>query len=189
MAEKRELRTLGELLYWSYSNLAMAHAAIEDQADRYRKIHFIIRSRLFKGLCTGSMKVGSLIDDERLKMQLPQACVYCGATESLSLDHLIPKFVGGADTGDNVVWACLSCNSSKGKKDLLDWMQRKGQFPPLMLLRRYLKLAIEYCDEYSLLNVDINRCADVPFNVNCIPRKYPSPSELILWVLEPGEDL
>lgn len=45
-------------------------------------------------------------------------CVYCGipATEQ---DHLIPFFRGGANTADNVVPACKTCNSKKGKKPLL----------------------------------------------------------------------
>ena len=90
------------------------------------------------------MNVSSIVKDERLKMVLPQACSYCGCRESLSIDHVLPTSRGGPDSSDNVVWACKSCNSSKGATDLLVWLKPRVGFPPLLLLRRYLKLAIEY---------------------------------------------
>jgi len=36
------------------------------------------------------MAKGPLVDDERLKLVLPQACGYCVSREILSVDHLIP---------------------------------------------------------------------------------------------------
>jgi hypothetical protein len=108
-----EVTTVGELLHWSYANLAMAHAAVSANAEKYHPRHYMIRSRLYAGLSTGAMKIGPLADDERLKMILPQACCYCGDRELLTVDHLIPTKRGGANTGDNLVWACRSCNSSK----------------------------------------------------------------------------
>ncbi|WP_080681919.1 HNH endonuclease [Sorangium cellulosum] len=49
-------------------------------------------------------------------------CVYCGTTPPPKLhgDHLIPRHRGGPESGDNLVWACRSCNSSKNARDLLD---------------------------------------------------------------------
>lgn len=41
-------------------------------------------------------------------------CVYCGATEHLTLDHVIPRARGGSSTWDNLVTACHRCNTSKG---------------------------------------------------------------------------
>lgn len=51
------------------------------------------------------------------------ACVYCGAKERLSLDHIIPLASGGPHAEDNLVVACSRCNSSKGSKPLADWLQ------------------------------------------------------------------
>lgn len=42
------------------------------------------------------------------------ACVTCGATETLSLDHIKPWSLGGPDTIDNLQTMCRPCNSSKG---------------------------------------------------------------------------
>lgn len=42
------------------------------------------------------------------------ACVYCGATKELTLDHVIPRSRGGQTTWSNLVTACKRCNSKKG---------------------------------------------------------------------------
>jgi hypothetical protein len=138
----KELKAIGERLYWAYANLAMAHDAVTSGKDKYSQTSYRIRSRLYAGLMNGTMNVGALVEDERLKLILPQACSYCGSRTNLAADHLVPLHSGGPDLGDNLVWACRSCNSSKGAKDVLEWLQEKEMFPSLLLLRRYLKLAI-----------------------------------------------
>lgn len=42
------------------------------------------------------------------------ACVFCGAFEPLSLDHIQPFSKGGADTVDNLRTLCLPCNIERG---------------------------------------------------------------------------
>lgn len=44
-------------------------------------------------------------------------CQYCGkkfSTQELSLDHVIPRSLGGKTTWDNLVCACVYCNARKG---------------------------------------------------------------------------
>jgi len=179
-----EITTLGELLHWSYANLAMAHSAITAKAEKYGRAQFMIRSRLYKGLSNQTMSIGPLADDERLKMVLPQACCYCGSRDYLSADHLIPTKRGGANTGDNLVWACRSCNSSKCARDALEWLMEKNQFPPILLLRRYLKLAVEITRERNLMGTPLAEVPELPFSLSAIPKAFPPPSQLRLWVVE-----
>lgn len=175
-------RTIGELLHRSYTSLAMAHVAVEKGHRRFGAIHFGIRKRLLNGLTDGSMNIGSLARDERRKMTLPRVCCYCGHPDGLTIDHLWPSFRGGADSGDNLVWACKSCNSSKGAKDLMEWMQQRGEFPPLLVLRRHLKLAIQHCETHQLMDTAIGDApADLPFSLSHLPTSYPSPRHLALW--------
>jgi hypothetical protein len=142
----------------------------------------MIRARLYKGLNSGGMNIGPLADDERLKMILPQACCYCASREQLSVDHLIPTKRGGKNVGDNLVWACKRCNSSKCATDALEWLSARDQFPPLLLLRRYLKLALEICCERGLLHQPLEFAPEVPFSISAIPLAYPKPRKLVLWV-------
>ncbi|MHC5037422.1 MAG: HNH endonuclease [Planctomycetota bacterium] len=44
-------------------------------------------------------------------------CQYCGrrfSTTELSLDHVIPRSLGGQSTWENLVCACTECNARKG---------------------------------------------------------------------------
>lgn len=41
-------------------------------------------------------------------------CQYCGSTNDLTIDHIIPKSRGGNDTWENLVTACTRCNHRKG---------------------------------------------------------------------------
>ncbi len=52
------------------------------------------------------------------------ACAYCGSTDSITVDHVIPISKGGPHSRDNVVPACKSCNSSKNTRSLPEWIER-----------------------------------------------------------------
>ncbi|MGQ9592597.1 MAG: HNH endonuclease [Planctomycetota bacterium] len=48
-------------------------------------------------------------------------CQYCGRkrpTEELSIDHILPRSLGGRSEWTNCVVACLECNSKKGNRTL-----------------------------------------------------------------------
>ncbi len=53
-------------------------------------------------------------------------CAYCGSIEGLTIDHLVPLSKRGADKIENIVPACLICNSGKGNKEALTWYQSKS---------------------------------------------------------------
>lgn len=48
-------------------------------------------------------------------------CVYCGATEDLTVDHVLPISRGGTNDLSNLVTACRPCNSSKNAKTPEEW--------------------------------------------------------------------
>ncbi len=165
-----------------YANLARAHAALDRGAEEYATVDHMIKARLQRGLTEGTMKMGSLYDDERLKMTATQACYYCGDSKHLCVDHLIPKMRGGSDASDNLIWACRRCNSSKGGRDMLEWMESKGRFPPVLLLRRYVKIVARYCDEHGCLDHELSESGEsMPFDVRKLPTRFPPLKELTLW--------
>ncbi len=43
-------------------------------------------------------------------------CQYCGSREKLTIDHVFPRSRGGRDTWENLVTACIPCNSRKGDR-------------------------------------------------------------------------
>lgn len=55
---------------------------------------------------------------------LSRPCDYCGATENITIDHVVPLSRGGKHEADNLAPACLSCNSSKNDRLLSEWNGR-----------------------------------------------------------------
>jgi 5-methylcytosine-specific restriction endonuclease McrA len=46
-------------------------------------------------------------------------CQYCGTKSGpMTVDHVIPRTMGGKDTWENLVCACVKCNTRKGKRSL-----------------------------------------------------------------------
>lgn len=46
-------------------------------------------------------------------------CQYCGKKGGqMTTDHIIPKAMGGEDTWENLVCACVECNNRKGNRTL-----------------------------------------------------------------------
>jgi 5-methylcytosine-specific restriction enzyme A len=43
-----------------------------------------------------------------------QCCQMCGTEERLTVDHIVPRVLGGTDSLNNLQVLCGSCNSSKG---------------------------------------------------------------------------
>jgi len=43
-------------------------------------------------------------------------CQYCGTSQNLTVDHVVPKSKGGEDSWDNLVTACIKCNNKKGNR-------------------------------------------------------------------------
>lgn len=97
-----------------------------------------------------------------------------------SVDHVVATSAGGADSGDNIVLACRSCNSSKCSRDLFHWWSttRPG-LPPLFVIRIYIKQAIAYAQVHGLDDVPLDQVHGHPFRFDLLPVEYPAPNELI----------
>ncbi len=50
-------------------------------------------------------------------------CSYCGERAD-TVDHIEPKYLGGENHWSNFTAACISCNSSKGTTNLLEFLCR-----------------------------------------------------------------
>jgi 5-methylcytosine-specific restriction endonuclease McrA len=61
---------------------------------------------------------------------LGNVCVYCGASWRHA-DHFIPLNKGGKHSLDNLVPACVACNTSKSDNDPFEWAKANGKrIPP-----------------------------------------------------------
>ena len=172
--------TLYELFCLCYANLAKADAAVTKGHEMYEPSDWAIEKRFIREFSAGRMNVRSLFIDEKHK--LSDMCNYCGTDQTLTTDHIFPKAIGGEDNSNNLIRVCKTCNSSKGSKDLMEWMHEKDTFLPLMIIRRYFKLVYQYCEQEDLLEKDLKslKKMKLPFSFQCWPVGFPEPDEMIL---------
>jgi hypothetical protein len=69
-------------------------------------------------------------------------CAYCQYYEATAWDHIIPEIKGGDAALNNLVPVCITCNSSKGSKDVLVWLQQQGLEPSQQLQEMFQSLGI-----------------------------------------------
>ena len=67
-------------------------------------------------------------------------CQYCGSYSSLTIDHVIPRSRGGENTWDNMVSACISCNTRKGDKTPEEWGTNLHKKPKAPFNKMFLTL-------------------------------------------------
>ncbi len=136
------VNTVRRFIYWQYAQLIASAAGFEGNYG------FVI-SR-YKKLESGEMSWSSTIRDYEKELEKGRVCIYCGAKDNLSFDHIIPISRAGVDpriaamldSPDNCVCACRRCNTSKGDRDIFEWYgpERMDEIPRLVL-SKFLKLA------------------------------------------------
>jgi 5-methylcytosine-specific restriction endonuclease McrA len=69
-------------------------------------------------------------------------CAYCGSRAD-TVDHIVPRALGGKDIWENVVAACRRCNAKKGHRTLeeLGWNLSRHPYRPKGVGAHLLKLS------------------------------------------------
>ena len=86
------------------------------------KLNYGFITDRFKALRDGEITISGTTREWQREQQLPQECVFCGSTNELQIDHLIPRNRGGSDAADNMVWSCRSCNASRCDRGIFEWL-------------------------------------------------------------------
>lgn len=97
-----------------------------EKAEIARKVKERQRKRDLEKIVTQELiDSGDLFGEQPMRPQIPREvvdavyrrdggrCVYCGSTENLQLDHIIPFSKGGATTLENLQLLCQPCNLKK----------------------------------------------------------------------------
>lgn len=96
LANKKEYRQ---------NNKEKIYALKQKRRDRSKKLEINLSSK----------------DWAQIKLSFNNECAYCGKEKKLSREHFVPLTKGGEYTRNNIIPACLSCNSSKSDKNFFDW--------------------------------------------------------------------
>jgi len=77
-------------------------------------------------------------------------CAYCGNSDRVSIDHVMPLSKGGLDEHSNIVPACKTCNSSKNSKDVESWYLAQPFFCPARWAKLQRHCGEQVCGQLSL---------------------------------------
>jgi 5-methylcytosine-specific restriction endonuclease McrA len=173
----KAVRTLRDLLFWQYAKIISESAGFGK--DNYRFIMDRLR-RLRSGEIEWSTSIREWIHEQ----ESPHACIYCGATGGLTVEHMIPLSRGGPDHPDNAVMACPSCNSSKGDRRLYEFfdLERRNELPRIAE-GKYLKLLHDQLEKRGLLDVDRKRLQELCDQCD-LGYKCPKKADLTVYCLE-----
>ena len=132
-----------DLIYWEYAKLI--------SLSTYGDIKYFYVHNRYKLLRENKMSMSDTIREWKKEMEIKGTyCAYCGEKENLSVEHIIPKAKGGSDNSDNLVYACKSCNSSKGDKLIFHWLSYTNRIPYSEKLDRIL--AGKYLKELYIIH-------------------------------------
>lgn len=169
------VKTIRDLIFWQY-------AKIISESAGYGKKQFGFVMNRFKKLSVGEINWSTSIREYVKEREQKDVCIYCGNRKDLTLEHILPRSRGGPDTPDNAVWACKSCNSSKGDKRLYEWFEldRRNEVPRIAE-GKYLKLLYSLHEEIDTLNTsDVSKiCPKCDMQPKC-----PEKEKLTVYCLE-----
>lgn len=140
------VKTIREEIYWQYAKLISKSAGLGDSRG--------FQMSTFLKLRDGKIKWSSAIGEYVKEHESKNTCIYCGSTEKLTVEHILPTARGGPNIADNAIFVCKKCNSSKGAKRLYEWFgfENKDKIPSIAE-GKYLKLLFELHQKMGTLDI------------------------------------
>ena len=93
-----------------------------ENPERKRELEHIRRTR--------KLENGVFEVSPKDKRRLLGPCAYCGSTEQITVDHVIPIFRGGTHGIGNLVPCCFQCNMVKNARTVMEWRMSKSSRKP-----------------------------------------------------------
>ena len=148
------VKTIREEIYYEYAKLISRSA--------YDSLQRGFITDRFKKLRDGEITISGTMREWEREQQLPKVCVYCASPENLTTDHLIPQSRGGDNSADNVVLACLKCNTTKGEKGVFEWLGLKEKDRLHRLVAgKYLKQLLTLHESAGTLDTTKDRITEL----------------------------
>ncbi len=169
------VKSIRDLIFWQYAKI------IAESSGTGKTNYGFVMDR-FKKLSSGEISWSTSIREYMKEREKPNECIYCGARESLTLDHILPRSRNGPESVDNAVWVCKHCNSSKGDRRLYEWYTLDGRDGlPRIAEGKYLKLLYSLHEQMGTLGVsDVSKlCPRCDLGPKC-----PIKAKLSVYCLE-----
>lgn len=152
------VKTIRDLIYWEYAKL------VSGSAVNNRKNYAFVMC-VYQELKTGKKKPSDILRENKLLVDLySDKCAYCGSTDNLQWEHIIPVSRGGSDSIDNQVLACQRCNCSKGDKDPYEWYGEERKYEISRLVwGKYLKIIYDMYEKQNTLDKNCSNTLDLSY--------------------------
>ncbi|MDP1650509.1 MAG: HNH endonuclease [Rubrivivax sp.] len=139
-----------ETIMYEYAKL-IADRAIEERetvapAARESKDYWSFVWHTFRKLCDGKITTSAVLRENKLLVAAGNRCAYCGATELLQWEHIVPTSRNGPNTIDNMVLSCSKCNREKAARNPIEWYNAKKlhrKHIPRLVMGKLLKVVLE----------------------------------------------
>lgn len=153
----REVQTIRQLIYYQYAKIVAKSALGQDA----KKESYGFIKKTFRDFVNSDKTWSDIIREDKQFIQGEKRCIYCNSVKDLTWEHIVSRSLKINDrcpTCDkiqgihNMIWACKSCNSSKGDKGLYHYFQSIHPTPkfydeiPPLLEKKYLK-TIFFCHQ------------------------------------------
>jgi len=87
-------------------------------------------------------------------------CLCCGSKDNLSIDHIIPRSLGGVNRNENYQTLCRFCNNLKGKKIINFRNSRNSRMYVIYWVKNNLKYKNQrYYNKLNIRAIDRNKDA------------------------------
>lgn len=150
----REVKTIRDLILYQYAKIIAKSALGYTDGLQAKKASYGFIKKTFRQLRDSEKKWSDILREDLQFVSTEKKCIYCGGTENLSQDHIVPKTLlinercphcDHIQGIHNLIWACKSCNSAKQQKGLYTFFSQKhntahpSDFLPPLLEKKYLK--------------------------------------------------
>ncbi|MBN2662812.1 MAG: HNH endonuclease [Bacteroidales bacterium] len=151
----RDVKTIKDLIFYQYAKIIVKSAMKTGDNETAKKNYYGLIKNKFRELQSGKISWSDIIREDLQFIDTEKKCIYCGSTENITKDHIIPKSICINDRCSkcdkiqgihNIIWACKNCNSKKGTKGLYHLYhelypdKKKSDLLPILLEKKYLKL-------------------------------------------------
>lgn len=150
-----EVKTIQDLIFYQYAKIIARRAFSMKNGKEAKNKHYGFIKKTFRELKNGIKSWSDIMREDWQFVEAEKKCIYCGVTEDLYREHIIPKSINIKSECatcnivqgiHNQVWACEHCNFSKGTLGLYEFFKLKHPkekkfydlIPPL-LEKKYLK--------------------------------------------------
>ncbi len=118
--------------------IAYANARILENPERFKQYMAISKKRNHLAIAANTRRRNArrkangiyFISKKELQKLNRGPCFYCGATERITIDHVVAIARGGTDSIGNLVPACKSCNSRKRELTIMEWKLKNRRSAP-----------------------------------------------------------